>query len=61
MLAEYISTQHCYYSPLLYPSPTGNYPEWDEGHAGTDEAVGDESTCYEEQGEMDSLYDEWDE
>ena len=61
MLAKYISTQSCYYSPLLDLSLARNYPEWDEGHVGTDKAVGDESTCYEEQGEMDSLYNEWDE
>ena len=57
----HLCTHPCYYFPLLDPSPAGSYPEWDEGPAGTDETTGDEGTCYEEQGEMDSVYDEWDE
>ena len=61
MLTEYFCTQPCQYSTLLDPSLVGNYPEWDEGHAGADEAAGDEDTCYEEQGEMDFVYDEWNE
>ena len=54
------------YSTLLVfsfvdPSPTGNYPEWDEGLAGTEAAAGVEGADYEDQGEMDSLFDSWDE
>ena len=55
MLAEYTSTQPCYYSPLLDPSPAGNYPEWNEGHAGG------EGVDYEDQDEMGNLFNEWDE
>ena len=58
MLAEYTSAQSCYYSPLLDPSPAGNYPEWDEGHAGAKEAAEGEGTYYEEQGEADPLFSE---
>ena len=61
MLAEYTSTQPCYYSPLLDPSPAGNYPEWDEGHAGTEEAAGGKGAYHEDQGEVDTLFSEWDE
>ena len=53
------------YSTLLVfsfvdPSPTGNYPEWDEGFAGADEAAGGEDPYYEEQGEVDAIFDTWD-
>ncbi len=62
MLAEYINL----YSTLLVfsfvdPSPAGNYPEWDEGLAGTEATAGGEGADYEDQGEMDSLFDAWDE
>ena len=60
MLAEYTSTHSCYYSPLLDPSPVGNYPEWDEGHTGTEEATGDEDVDYEDQSEIGSLFGVWD-
>ena len=43
------------------PSPVRNYPEWDEGRAGTDEAVGGEGVDYEDQGEMGAIFDVWDE
>lgn len=59
MLAEYSSTQPCYYYPLLDSSPTGNYPEWDEGHAGTAETAWGEGANYEGQGEMGTLFDGW--
>ena len=59
ILAEYISTQPYYYSPLLDPSSAGNYPEWDEGHAGADETAGDEDPYYEEQGEVDTHKRKW--
>ena len=42
------------------PCPAGNYPEWDEGRAGTDEAAGVEDPYYEEQGEVDAVFDTWD-
>ena len=61
MLAEYTSTQSCYYSPLLDPSLAENYPEWDEGYAGTDETTGGKGTDYEDQGEMGAIFDAWDE
>ena len=54
------------YSTLLVfsfvdPSPAGNYPEWDEGHAGTEATTGGEGAGYEGQGEMDAIFDSWDE
>ena len=61
MLAEYTSTHSCYLSPCLDPSPAGSYPEWDERFAGTVEAAGDEGVGHEEQGEVDTLFDSWDE
>ena len=61
MLAEYTSTQPCYYSPLLDPSPARNYPVWDEGHAGTEKAAGGEGAYYEEQDKMDTLFGAWNE
>ena len=53
------------YSTLLVfsfvdPSPAGSYPEWDEGSAGADEAAGVEDPYYEEQGEVDAVFDTWD-
>ena len=61
MLAEYISTHSCFLSPCLDPSPAGSYPEWDEGHAGTEAASGGEGADYENQGELDAIFDVWDE
>ena len=61
MLAQYTSTHSYYLSPCLDPSPAGSYPEWDEGFAGTEEAAGDEGVGYAEQGEVDALFDSWDE
>ena len=61
MIAEYTSTQSCYYSPLLDPSPTREYPAWDDGYTGAKEAVGGEGAYYEEQCEVDALFGEWDE
>ena len=54
------------YSTLLVfsfvdPSPTGNYPEWDEGLAGTQATAGGEGADYEDQGEMEAVFDAWDE
>ena len=52
---------------------TGNVPKttsgaawassarWDEGHAGTEATAGDEGADYEDQGEMDAMFDAWDE
>ena len=53
------------YSTLLVfsfvdPSPAGNYPEWDEGLAGTEASAGGKGADYEDQGEMDVLFDVWD-
>ena len=52
------------YSTLLVfsfvdPSPAGNYPEWDEGHTGTEATAGGEGADYEDQGEMDAVFDSW--
>ena len=41
-------------------SPARNYTEWDEGLAGADEAAGGEDPYYEEQGEVDAIFDTWD-
>ena len=53
------------YSTLLVfsfvdPSPAGNYPEWGEGFAGADKAAGGEDPYYEGQGEVDAIFDTWD-
>lgn len=53
------------YSTLLVfsfvdPSPAKNYPEWDEGHVGTETTAGEEGTNYEDQGEMSAIFDAWD-
>ena len=61
MLDEYTSIHSCYYSPLLDPSPAGNYPKWDEGYAGAEETTGGEGAYYEDQGEVDTLFGEWEE
>nr|ADB85314.1 hypothetical protein [Phyllostachys edulis] len=42
-----------------YPSPAGNYPEWDDGYAGTDASAGGGGTDYEDQGEMGAIFDAW--
>ena len=47
--------------PLLDPSPTRDYLEWDEGYTGAEEAAGGEGAYYEDQGEVDTLFSEWDE
>ena len=36
-------------SSFVDPSPAGNYPEWDEGLAGTEVAAGGEDADYEDQ------------
>ena len=46
---------------LVDPSPAGSYPEWDEGRAGTEAAAGVEGADYEDQGEMEAVFDAWDE
>ena len=54
------------YSTLLVfsfvdPSPAGNYPEWDNIHAGTEAIARGEGTDYEDQGKMGAMFDAWDE
>ena len=60
MLAEYINL----YSTLLVlsfvdPSPAGNYPAWDEGHAGTAETAGGGEADHEDQGKRGTLFEDW--